>query len=324
MSLADELRGPRPRRALGRAITLLESSRPEDRAATDRLLEELGPEPEERTLRIGVSGPPGVGKSTFVEALGLRLVGAGRRVAVLAVDPSSGLSGGSILGDKTRMERLGRHPEAYIRPTPSGGHAGGVGPASRATVRLCEAAGYGTVVVETVGVGQGEWRVHGMTDVFVLLAQPAAGDDLQGIKRGILELADLVVVNKTDRLPEAAAETARELRSSLHLAPPRPDGWAVPVLEASALAGTGVDRVVAKLGEFAAASRRNGAFAHRRGAQRGEWLDELLRDRLAADLGRFLAGRREQTDGYRSLLDEHSSLPAAARVLLEDFYRSKT
>jgi len=246
--LFAELRSANHRRALGRAITLLESTHPEDRRLADELVDiALNDLPTKPTFRLGISGTPGVGKSTFIEHFGLKVARLGHRLAVLAIDPSSSLSGGSILGDKTRMEELTRHPNVFIRPSPTGGHLGGVGAASRAAVLLCEAAGYDYVMLETVGVGQAEWQVHGMTDAFLLLAQPGAGDDLQGIKRGILELADIVAVNKTDRLPEAAKQTALELRRGLHLAPARPDGWAVPILSISALAGTGLSEVHEKL-----------------------------------------------------------------------------
>ena len=229
MSPADlftALVGPQHRRALGRAITLVESSRPEDLAPAAELIALAERHtPLRPTFRLGISGTPGVGKSTFIEAYGQELVRRGHRLAVLAIDPTSSLSGGSILGDKTRMELLTRLPEVYIRPSPNAGELGGVGPASRAAVLLCEAAGYDYVIVETVGVGQSEWQVHSMTDAFLLLAQPASGDELQGIKRGILELADHLVVNKADSLPREARLAAAELRRSLHLAPARPDGW---------------------------------------------------------------------------------------------------
>ena len=319
-ALFADLRGPRHRRALGRAVTLLESERPADRAAADRLTELALRHGGNDALRIGISGTPGVGKSTFIERFGLELIGAGHRVAVLAVDPTSSLSGGSILGDKTRMDELGRHPAAYIRPSPSSGHLGGVGPASRATILLCGAAGYDRVIVETVGVGQAEWQVHGMTDVFLLLAQPAAGDELQGIKRGILELADLVIVNKADLLPDAAKQTAQELRRSLHLAPARADDWAVPVLLASALTGKGLPKILDVLGGYAGAvPTQNSRVVTRRAGQLETWVRERCAGRLQRALTAYLDGKREQTDGFRSLLDEPASLSSATDVLLLDF-----
>ncbi len=333
--LFAELGTDRHRRALGRAITLLESERPQDRETADRLTELAARNGGPEALRIGISGTPGVGKSTFIERFGLELVGAGHRVAVLAVDPTSSLSGGSILGDKTRMAELGRSDRAYIRPSPSSGYLGGVGPASRATILLCGAAGYDRVIVETVGVGQAEWQVHGMTDVFLLLAQPAAGDELQGIKRGILELADLVVVNKADLLPDAARQTAQELRRSLHLAPAREDAWTVPVLLGSALTGQGMDKIIGVLGEYSEISpelgsrRRAGAkisdsdrIGRRRAAQVETWLRERCAHQLQRQLTSYLDRRREQTDEFRSLLDERTTLSSAADVLLADFLQN--
>ena len=196
--------GPAQRRALAKAITLIESTRDDHRAQADTLLDALLPHTG-RAFRLGISGVPGVGKSTFIETLGLHLVAQGHRVAVLAVDPSSSVSGGSILGDKTRMERLSVHERAFIRPSPSAGTLGGVAEKTREALLVCEAAGYDLVIVETVGVGQSETAVAGMTDMFALLQLPNAGDDLQAIKKGVMELADLVVVNKADIDPDAAA-----------------------------------------------------------------------------------------------------------------------
>lgn len=322
--LFGELKSVNHRRALGRAITLLESTQPDDRRLADELVDlALGYVPDTPTFRLGISGTPGVGKSTFVEHFGLEVAGLGHRLAVLAIDPSSSLSGGSILGDKTRMEELTRHPNVFIRPSPTGGHLGGVGAASRAAVLLCEAAGYDYVIVETVGVGQAEWQVHGMTDAFLLLAQPGAGDDLQGIKRGILELADLIAVNKTDRLPEAAKQTALELRRGLHLAPARTDGWAVPILSISALTGEGLSGVHEKLEAYRKAMRAGGHTTSRREEQRVSWLREHAEQRLLTDFKGFLKGQGRTTDELRRILDEHSSLSNASRVILAKFYQSQ-
>src|SRR5512146_2986511 len=204
------------RRAVAKAITLLESTRADHRARADALLTALLPHAG-RSLRLGISGAPGVGKSTFIEALGLFLVARGHRVAVLAVDPSSSVSGGSILGDKTRMERLAADERAYIRPSPAAGTLGGVAAKTREAMLVCEAAGHDIVVVETVGVGQSETAVAGMTDLFVLLQQPNAGDDLQALKKGVMELADLVLVNKADLDPAAATRTEAQITSALRL-----------------------------------------------------------------------------------------------------------
>ncbi|MTB52713.1 methylmalonyl Co-A mutase-associated GTPase MeaB [Lewinella sp. W8] len=321
-SLFAELTGPDNRRALGQAITLLESTRPEDRTMADELIALA----EEATrdfpsVRLGVSGTPGVGKSTFIEAFGLEVLRAGHRLAVLAVDPSSSLSGGSILGDKTRMEELTRQPEAFIRPSPNGGHLGGVGAASRAAVLLCEAAGYDFIIVETVGVGQAEWQVHSMTDVFLLLAQPAAGDDLQGIKRGILELADHIIVNKVDSLPDAAKQTAAQIRQGLHLAPPRSDGWAVAIATASALTGAGIPEALDRVTKYATDRRKDGRLTDRRRAQRLQWLRERCEQDLLLELRHFLREMERTSDGLQHLLDQQTTLSSAADVILAEFLK---
>src|SRR6478735_207683 len=208
--------GAAQRRAIAKAITLLESTRADHRAQADELLTQLLPHTG-KSFRLGISGVPGVGKSTFIEALGLYLIARGQRVAVLAIDPSSSISGGSILGDKTRMEHLSVHPQAYIRPSPSSGTLGGVAAKTREAMLVCEAAGYDVVIVETVGVGQSETAVAAMTDMFVLMQLPNAGDDLQAIKKGVMELADLVVINKADIDPDAATRAEATITSALRV-----------------------------------------------------------------------------------------------------------
>ncbi len=227
------------RRALAKAITLIESTRSDHQALAQKLLAALLPAAG-NAVRMGISGAPGAGKSTFIEALGLQLTAEGHRVAVLAVDPSSSISGGSILGDKTRMEDLSRHPHAFIRPSPSGGTLGGVAARTREAMLACEAAGFDVVIVETVGVGQSETAVAGMTDVFVLLQMPNAGDDLQAIKRGIVELADIVVYNKIDLDPEAASRAIGQMKSALALLRPATSGWRPPVIGVSAVRRDGI------------------------------------------------------------------------------------
>jgi LAO/AO transport system kinase len=321
--LFTALTGPRHRRALGRAITLVESSRPADREQAAELIERAERyTPPKATFRLGISGTPGVGKSTFIEAFGLEVLRRGHKLAVLAVDPTSSLSGGSILGDKTRMEELTRHERAYIRPSPNRLQLGGVGPASRAAVLLCEAAGYDYVIVETVGVGQAEWRVHGMTDAFLLLAQPASGDELQGIKRGILELADHLVVNKADRLPREARLAAAELRRSLHLAPPRPDGWTVEVATASALTGEGIPAVADRMERYR--EDQLAAIRDRRRGQRLDWLHEELQRELLLRLNVYLGAEGPQTDELRQRLDQYTTVRTAADVILADFLQQTT
>ncbi|WP_396627682.1 methylmalonyl Co-A mutase-associated GTPase MeaB [Luteitalea sp.] len=265
------------RAVLARAITLVESERADDAAAAAAVLDALLPHAG-RSQRVGITGVPGVGKSTFIDALGMHLVKErGQRVAVLSVDPSSPLSGGSILGDKTRMERLALEPAAYIRPSPARGFLGGVARRTRETILLCEAAGFGTILVETVGVGQSETAVRSMTDFFLLLMLPGAGDELQGIKRGIIEMVDAIAINKADGDMRARADRARgEYRAALHLFPAPADGWVPPVLTCSALAGEGIaelwDVVIAHHAHLEA----NGSFARRRSQQALAWMRELV------------------------------------------------
>ncbi|MGZ5272575.1 MAG: methylmalonyl Co-A mutase-associated GTPase MeaB, partial [Ramlibacter sp.] len=240
------------RRAIAKSITLLESTRADHRAQGDHLLTELLPHTG-RSFRLGISGVPGVGKSTFIEALGLHLIGQGHRVAVLTIDPSSSVSGGSILGDKTRMEQLSVHEKAYIRPSPSGGTLGGVAEKTREAMLVCEAAGYDIVIVETVGVGQSETAVAGMTDMFVLMQLPNAGDDLQAIKKGVMELADLVVINKADLDADAATRAQAQITSALRLFTQhgREQGpWQPQVVQLSALKNQGVDRFWSTVARF--------------------------------------------------------------------------
>ncbi|MDE2566383.1 MAG: methylmalonyl Co-A mutase-associated GTPase MeaB, partial [Burkholderiales bacterium] len=266
--------GPAQRRALAKAITLLESTRPDHRARADALLAALLPR-SGHALRLGISGAPGVGKSTFIEALGLALIDQGHRVAVLAIDPSSSLSGGSILGDKTRMERLSNDERAFIRPSPAGGTLGGVAEATREALLVCEAAGHDIVIVETVGVGQSETAVAGMTDLFVLLQLPNAGDELQAIKKGVMELADLVVINKAD-LDEAAATRARaQVTSALRWLGPRDQAGAA-VLQLSALKGTGLAEFWQAVSDLRNRQHASGAQAARRHAQDEAWMWERI------------------------------------------------
>ncbi len=274
------------RAMMGRAITLVESSRPQDRGDANALLERLMPHAGS-SVRIGITGSPGVGKSTLIETFGRRLTAAGHRVAVLAVDPSSGRSGGSILGDKTRMTELARDPNAFIRPSPSGGTLGGVARRTRETMTVCEAAGYDVVLVETVGVGQSEVMVAGMVDFFVVLVLPGSGDELQGIKRGILELADLLVVTKADGDAQAAAlRTCQQHAGALRLLPPKLAAWTPEALTCSALSGEGVDAIWASATSFRDVLRSAGHWDARRREQRVRWMWRALEDNLIDALRR--------------------------------------
>lgn len=272
------LRGDRV--VLGRAITLVESALPAHQELAEAILERCLPHAG-RSVRVGITGVPGVGKSTFIEALGTRLTAAGRRLAVLAIDPSSTRTGGSILGDKTRMGRLANDPAAFVRPSPSGGSLGGVARRTRETIFLCEAAGFDTVFVETVGVGQSEVSVHAMVDFFLMLALAGAGDELQGIKRGIVEMADAIAITKSDGDNATAAARARvQYRNALRLFPAGATGWQPRVLTCSAVTGDGLDAVWQTVLDFVALTRENGAFDGNRREQARRWLRETVEDQL--------------------------------------------
>ncbi|QEA14183.1 methylmalonyl Co-A mutase-associated GTPase MeaB [Comamonas flocculans] len=302
------------RRAMAKAITLLESTRADHRAQGDALLTELLAHTG-RALRLGISGVPGVGKSTFIEALGLYLIAQGLKVAVLAIDPSSTVSGGSILGDKTRMEQLASQEHAYIRPSPSSGTLGGVAEKTREAILVCEAAGYDVVIVETVGVGQSETAAHGMTDMFCVLQLPNAGDDLQAIKKGVMELADLVVVNKADIDPRAAIRTRTQITSSLRImamqgnpkhAQNDPQRWHPKVVTISALKGEGVQDFWAAVSEYRRLQSANGELAARRERQALAWMWERI------DAGLRSAFR--QHPAVRQLLPQLQADVVAGRI----------
>ena len=268
------------RRALAQAITLIESTRTDHRSIASDLLEKVLPY-SGKAIRLGISGVPGVGKSTFVEALGNHVIDAGHRVAVLTVDPSSAISGGSILGDKTRMELLSRRPEAYIRPSPAGKTLGGVTRRSREALILCEAAGFDVVIVETVGVGQSETKVADMTDMFVLLQLPAGGDELQGIKRGIMELADLILINKADdQLKVLAERSAADYRNALRLLHPRSVNWKVEVRTCSARDGDGIAETWDLVLKHRSVHEASGELTTRRAAQARDWMWSEVSDRF--------------------------------------------
>ncbi|MDO8348138.1 MAG: methylmalonyl Co-A mutase-associated GTPase MeaB [Rugosibacter sp.] len=282
--LARELRGGN-RRALAKAITLVESTLAEHHVLAQEVLAEVLPHTG-NAIRIGISGVPGVGKSTFIEALGLFLIARGHRLAVLAVDPSSSVSGGSILGDKTRMELLCRKEDAFIRPSPAAGSLGGVAEKTREAMLLCEAAGFDVIIVETVGVGQSEIAVAGMTDIFVLLQLPNAGDDLQAIKKGIVELADLIVFNKADIDPVAAQVAVSQMRSALTMLRPTSPHWQPPVLTLSAIKKEGLAEFWQTVEKFRDVMTATGELEARRKRQASDWMwqqiDAALRQRFRA------------------------------------------
>ncbi len=274
------------RRALGRAITLVESRREDHRREAALLIEELRPKTG-RSIRIGMTGSPGAGKSTLIDTFGSNLTAAGHKVAVLAVDPTSTRTGGSILGDKTRMGRLAQDTNAFIRPSPTGGTLGGVAARTREAMLVCEAAGFDVIIVETVGVGQSETTVADMVDVFVALALPGSGDELQGLKKGVVEIADILAVNKAEGTNAARArEAAGDLQSALRILGARPDGWVVPVLAISGLANEGLDELWQTINSFCKQGETTGSLAARRRRQAVIWfhaiLDERIRERVLA------------------------------------------
>ena len=306
---------------LSQAITLLESTRPEHRARAQAVVNACLPEAG-GALRVAVTGVPGVGKSTFIEALGPSLLDAGHRLAVLAIDPSSEQSRGSILGDKTRMGGLAGHDDVYIRPSPTSGHLGGVARRTRETIFLCEAAGYDLVFVETVGVGQSEVSVRSMVDVFLLLALAGAGDQLQGIKRGIVEMADVLAINKADGENRAAARTARaEYERALELLSGPEDDWTVPVLTCSAETGEGLSEVWAAVRRFRTHAEETGAFEQRRRDQARHWMHQTIEAALRDDFYDTPAVEDARPDlEARVERGELSSVAAAERLL--EVYRS--
>ena len=310
------------RRALAQAITLIESTRGDHRVAASALLQRLIPHAG-NSIRLGISGVPGVGKSTFVEALGNHVIDSGHRVAVLTVDPSSAISGGSILGDKTRMELLSRRPEAYIRPSPAGTTLGGVTRRSREALILCEAAGFDVVIVETVGVGQSETKVADMTDMFVLLQLPGAGDELQGIKRGIMELADLILINKADdELLALAGRSAAEYRNALRLLHPRSANWKVEVQTCSARDGVGIAEAWDAVLQHRETLETSGQLMQRRAAQARDWMWSEVSESLIAAL-QSDAKIRKQIPAMEAAVSEGEIPPTVAAARLLDIFLNR-
>lgn len=304
------------RRALAKAITLIESQRNDDRHAAQVLLQTILPHAG-NSLRLGITGIPGVGKSTFIETFGLYLLEQGKRVAVLAVDPSSPISGGSILGDKTRMELLSRHENAFIRPSPSQGSLGGVAQKTRETMLLCEAAGYDVIIVETVGVGQSEYQVAAMVDFFMVLMLPNAGDELQGIKKGIMELADALVINKADGDSiNLAKQTQSHYQSALHLLTPQ-SFWSPPVLQCSALKHSGIADVWSMLIDYVEQAEQGGHFAAKRQRQSREWMQSLIQELLQQKLQSNPEIRALMPELQRRVMAGEETPLLAAKTIIE-------
>ena len=302
------------RRPLAKTITLIESQRPDHKQRARSVLEGLLPHTG-KSMRVGISGVPGVGKSTFIEALGLYLIEQGHKVAVLAVDPSSSVTGGSILGDKTRMELLSQRIEAFIRPSPSAGSLGGVAEKTREAMLVCEAAGFDVIIIETVGVGQSETAVAGMTDIFCLLQLPNAGDDLQAIKKGIMEIADLIVINKADINPQAATVARSQIKSALGMLRHASPNWTPPVLMLSALQMQGIAEFWNTIENYRSTMQQSGEFEARRRHQARAWMWELIDQGLRA---RFASHARVQHDlpGLQAAVEAGQTTPSAAAMRL--------
>lgn len=308
---------------LSQAVTLVESAKKEHQVIAQEIITKCLPY-SGKSLRIGITGVPGVGKSTFIESMGKYITKRGGKLAVLAIDPSSERSKGSILGDKTRMEELSSDPNAYIRPSPSAGSLGGVARKTRETIVLCEAAGFDTIFIETVGVGQSETMVHSMVDFFLLLMLAGAGDELQGIKRGIMEMADAITINKADGNNIEKAEMARvQYKNALHLFPPTDSGWNPKVLTCSAFHHIGIDKIWDTIQGYVDLVKKNGYFQHKRNEQSKFWMYETINDRLKSDFYQNDA-LKTMTQGFeQKVLGEEMSSFVAARELLDFYYQSQ-
>lgn len=306
---------------LGKAITLLESSRPADEEMASALIDKCLPY-SGNSIRVGISGVPGVGKSSFIESFGSHLTSEGKKLAVLAVDPSSQKSGGSILGDKTRMEKLATDTMAFIRPSPTSGSLGGVAQKTRESIILCEAAGYEVILVETVGVGQSEVAVRSMVDFFLLLMLSGAGDELQGIKRGIMEIADSLVITKTDGdNTQAAKQAARTYKSAMHLFPPTPSGWIPQVLTCSAHQNEGMEAIWKMIHSYQNTMTHSGFFEEERQRQAIHWIHENIKDQLLDDFYSSTEVRAKMDELTEAVKNQQLSPKAASNSILS-YYKS--
>ena len=306
---------------LSKAITLVESKNPQHQEAARKLINKCLPL-SGNSIRIGITGTPGVGKSTFIESFGLYLIEQGHKIAALTIDPSSQISKGSILGDKTRMEKLSIADNAFIRPSPAGDSLGGVARKTRETIILCEAAGFNRILIETVGVGQSETAVHSMVDLFTLLLLPGGGDELQGIKRGIVEMADIVLVNKSDEdRIKLARETRRSYSNALHLFPPKENGWTVKVLNTSGLSGNGIDKLEEQIQLFHQHVSDNGSFQRKREQQASYWMDESLKNQLMEAFERTPGIEEMLVQLKENVIDNKISPFHAADQLIKHFLK---
>ncbi|MFD1095202.1 methylmalonyl Co-A mutase-associated GTPase MeaB [Salegentibacter chungangensis] len=305
--------------ALGRGITLIESNQQKHQERAQKLVEGALPHAQ-KSIRIGITGVPGVGKSTFIEAFGSHLIEQGKRVAVLAVDPTSSVSKGSILGDKTRMENLVKEENAFIRPSPSGDSLGGVAKKTRESIILCEAAGFDVLLIETVGVGQSETTVHSMTDFFLLLKLAGAGDELQGIKRGIIEMADAIVINKADTGNEKAAREAKlDFKRALHLYPPKESEWTPKVLLCSALYNSGISEIWELIQEYQELVKKNNYFQHNRHEQNKFWLLQTINEYLKNRFYQNPLIKKELNDQLKAIENNETTAFAAAKYLIKKY-----
>ena len=311
------------RTILGQAITLIESNLPEHNDLAQQIIEKCLPF-SGKSVRIGITGVPGVGKSTFIEAMGRFITKKGGKLAVLAIDPSSEKSKGSILGDKTRMEELATDPNAFIRPSPSAGSLGGVARKTRETIILCEAAGFNIIFIETVGVGQSETAVHSMVDFFLLLMLAGAGDELQGIKRGIMEMADAIAITKADGENIQKANMARvEYQNALHLFPPTESGWVPQVLICSALKKTGIDKLWETIEEYMNKTRDNNYFIHKRKQQSKYWMYESINEALKNNFYLQKDIKSKLKNLENSVLNEEMNSFLAAKIIVDDYLKNK-